>query len=105
MATTALRWLCVAVLVAALGGAAADPQLRQLVKLLATRLDTLEQERADDRERVARLESRLTAEPGRLADGVARMRAELRQLSDHLRTQATVTESLQEMRAEIDGIR
>ncbi|XP_043201083.1 rho-associated protein kinase 2-like [Amphibalanus amphitrite] len=104
MSSAALRWLCVAVLVAAVSGAAADPQLRQLVKMLATRLDTLERDRAEDRERVARLEGRLTTDPGRVTEGVARMRAELRQLSDHIRTQATVTESLQEMRSEIDGI-
>ena len=106
MSTLAVQCLCVLVAVAAAGGASTDPQLRQLVKTLASRLDVLERGRAEDRETVARLESRLTsAGPTRVTEGVARMRTELRQLADHIRTQATVGESLQEMRSEIDGIR
>ena len=106
MSPLSVQFLCVVTLVAAAGGATTDPQLRQLVKSLASRLDVLEQARVEDRETVARLERRVaSSDPGRVVEGVARMRAEIRQLADHIRTQATVGESLQEMRSEIDGIR
>ena len=106
MSALSVLFLCVVTLAAAAGGATTDPQLRQLVKSLASRLDVLERARVEDRETVARLERRVTSsDPGRVVEGVARMRAELRQLADHIRTQATVGESLQEMRSEIDGVR
>ncbi|XP_037082273.1 protein scabrous-like [Pollicipes pollicipes] len=77
-----------------------------MLATLAARVDSLEEGRLQDRETVSRLETRLgaAAEPDRLRHGLTQMRAELQQLADHIRAQATVGDSLVEMRSEIDGI-
>lgn len=96
-----LRCVCV---VAAAAVVAADPGLRRLVEKLSARLETVEAEQKQQAAELSQLRQEL--EPRRqLQSGVASMRHELRQLSDHVRVRGTVAESLTEMRAEIDDMR